>query len=253
MAFIESDDVVEQIAAAASHPALGNPVLPGTLDRGLRAGNLQSAKGSGNLQSILLIVVEEKKPGRGLIGKCFAQLLDDPAACRVRGDVAVQDATPVMADDEKAVEQVESDSGDSKEVHGGDGFTVIVKKRKPTLRRFGFSGCRAHPAGDRTLRYIEAEHDQLAMNAGRTPSGIFHDHLKDQVTDLFGNSLSAAHRFSGLAQHSPVELESGAVPADNGLGHDEQERLFPLRPELASGDPKEFVEQTEFWLGMFAF
>jgi hypothetical protein len=47
MAFIESDDVVEQIAAAVSHPALGNPVLPGTLDRGLRASNLQSAKGSG--------------------------------------------------------------------------------------------------------------------------------------------------------------------------------------------------------------
>ena len=54
MAFIESDDVVEQIAAAASHPALSNPVLPGALDRGLHASNLQSAKGSGNLQSILL-------------------------------------------------------------------------------------------------------------------------------------------------------------------------------------------------------
>ena len=64
MTFIESDDVVEQIAAAASHPALGNPVLPGALDRGLHTSNLQSAKGSGNLQSILLIVVEEKEPGR---------------------------------------------------------------------------------------------------------------------------------------------------------------------------------------------
>jgi hypothetical protein len=111
MAFIESDDVVEPIAAAASHPALGNRVLPGTLDRGLHASNLPSAKGSGNLQSILLIVVEEQEPGRGLVGKCFAQLLDDPTAGRIRGDVEVQDATTVMANDEKAVEQVESDDG----------------------------------------------------------------------------------------------------------------------------------------------
>jgi hypothetical protein len=130
---------------------------------------------------------------------------------------------------------------------------VIVKKRKPTLRRFGFSGCTAHPAGDSTLRYIEAEHEEFAVDARCTPGGIFNDHLKDQVTDFFGNSLPAAHWFSGLAQHSPVELESGAVPAHNGLGHDKEERLFPLRPELPSGDPKEPVEQAELWFGMSAF
>lgn len=252
MAFVESDDVVEQIAATASHPALGNPVLPGTLDRGLHASNLQSANGSRNIQSILLIVVEEQEPGRGLVGKCFAQLLGDPTAGRVRGDVEVQDATPVMANDEKAVEQVESDGGDSKEVHRGNSLAVIVKKRKPTLRRFSISRCTAHPAGDCTLRHIEAEHEEFTMDAGCTPSWVFHDHLKDQGTDLFGNSLPAAHRFSGLAQHSPVESESGAVPADDGLWQDEEERLFPLRPELESGDPKEFVEQTEFWFGVSA-
>jgi hypothetical protein len=48
----------------------------------------------------------------------------------MRGDVEVQDTTPVMADDEKAVEQVESDGGNSKEVHGGNGFAMIVKNSK---------------------------------------------------------------------------------------------------------------------------
>ena len=90
------------------------------------------------------------------------------------------------------------------------------------------------------------------MDARRTPGGIFNDHLKDQVTDFFGNSLPAAHWVSGLAQLGPVPSESLAVPADHGLGHDEEERLFPLRPELESGDPKELVEHTEFWFGMSA-
>ena len=34
MGFIESDDMVEHIAAAASDPALGNAVLPRAVDRG---------------------------------------------------------------------------------------------------------------------------------------------------------------------------------------------------------------------------
>jgi hypothetical protein len=70
------------------------------------------------------------------------------------------------------------------------------------------------------------------------------------TTDFFGNSLPAAHWVSGLAQHGPVQSKSSAVPADHGLWHDDEERLFPLRPESASGGPKEFVEHTEFWFGM---
>jgi hypothetical protein len=56
-----------------------------------------------------------------------------------------------------------------------------------------------------------------------------------------------------MTQHGPVLSESSAVPAGNCLGHDKEERLFALRPELASGDPKKSVEQTEFWFGMSAF
>src|ERR1700722_3812133 len=132
------------------------------------------------------------------------------------GDVEVQDATPVMANDEKAIEQVEGDSGDRKEVHGGDGFAVIVKKRKPTLGRCRISGCTAHPAGDGALRYLEAEHEEFAMDARRTPGGIFNDYSKDQVTDLFGNSLPADLPLH-FEEHGPIQSESGPMPADDGF------------------------------------
>src|ERR1035438_1431996 len=132
------------------------------------------------------------------------------------GDVEVQDAPPVMADDKKAIEQVEGDSGDGKEVHGGNDFAVIVKKRKPTLRRCRISGCTAHPAGDRALRYLETEHKEFAVDARRTPGGIFNNHLKDQVTDLFGNSLPA-HLPSPSAEHGPIQSESSPMPADDGF------------------------------------
>ena len=41
VSLVDSDDVIEKIAAAASHPALGHSVLPRTPDRGSHAGDLQ--------------------------------------------------------------------------------------------------------------------------------------------------------------------------------------------------------------------
>jgi len=63
VSFVESDNVVEQITAAASHPALGHSVLPGTPDRGLHARDLQGAKGSGYFQAVFLVVIEEQESG----------------------------------------------------------------------------------------------------------------------------------------------------------------------------------------------
>ena len=40
MARVQSDDVVEQIAAAAPHPTLGHSILPRTPNRGLHARDL---------------------------------------------------------------------------------------------------------------------------------------------------------------------------------------------------------------------
>jgi hypothetical protein len=37
--------------------------------------------------------------------ECFAQLLDDPRACRMLADSAVQDAPTIVTDEEKTIEQ----------------------------------------------------------------------------------------------------------------------------------------------------
>ena len=72
MALVESDDVVEQISTAASHPALSDSVLPGTLNGGPYTADRHRADRSGDFQSVLRVVIEEEELGSGLIGKCFA-------------------------------------------------------------------------------------------------------------------------------------------------------------------------------------
>jgi hypothetical protein len=62
---------------------------------------------------------------------------------------------------------------------------------------------------------VEAEHQEFAVDARRTPVGIFNDHLKE-VTDLCGNSLPADWPLR-FAEHGPVQSESGPVPADDGF------------------------------------
>jgi len=72
MALVESDDVVEQIAAAASYPALSDSVLPGTSNGGPHTGDRHRADRGGDFQSVLRVVIEEEELRSGLIGKCFA-------------------------------------------------------------------------------------------------------------------------------------------------------------------------------------
>jgi hypothetical protein len=45
MPFIQSDNVVEQLATTTADPALGNAILPGTSKRGLDARDLHESNG----------------------------------------------------------------------------------------------------------------------------------------------------------------------------------------------------------------
>jgi len=73
-------------------------------------------------------------------------------------DIEVQDFSTVVANNKEAVEQVEGEGWYAEEVHGGNGFTVIVQKSQPTLGRLRVSGRPAQPAGDGSLRHIKAQH-----------------------------------------------------------------------------------------------
>jgi hypothetical protein len=59
VSLVPCDDGIEQIPAAAFHPALGHSVLPGPPDRGSHAGDLQAANGSQYFQAVFLIVITE--------------------------------------------------------------------------------------------------------------------------------------------------------------------------------------------------
>src|SRR5712692_521625 len=119
-----------------------------------------------------------------------------------------------------------------------NGSAMIAQKGQPALSGFRTPGRPFHPTRDGGFRDLEAEHQEFTMNARRTPTWILGDHLEDQLTDLFGNSRPTADSFSHLAEHGPIQFESGSVPPNHGFWQDDQKRLLPLRPAASRQHPK---------------
>ena len=84
-----------------------------------------------------------------------------------------------MTDNEEAIEETKGDRRNGEEIHGRDGFAVIAQKSQPPPSRFWIPGRSLHPAGDASLRYIEAQHQKFSMNAGSAPGAIFGYHAED--------------------------------------------------------------------------
>jgi hypothetical protein len=67
MVFIERDDLIQQIATTAAHPALCNFILPRTPDRSANTLDSHRPDRRKDLDSVLAVPVEDKKLGSGLI------------------------------------------------------------------------------------------------------------------------------------------------------------------------------------------
>src|SRR5258708_2714772 len=72
MSLVQRDDVVEQLTAAASHPALSHSVLPRTSNRRSHRRNVHRFDGGGYCESVLRVVIEYQEPGDRLVRKACA-------------------------------------------------------------------------------------------------------------------------------------------------------------------------------------
>jgi len=144
VAFVNCDDVIQEITAATPYPTLCDSILPRTFERGADKIHPQGSNRCGDFLSMLGITIKDDEPRSGSKWKCFSQLLDDPQACWMLCDIEVQDAPTIVTDDEKAIEHAEGDRRNSEEVHRGNRFPVITKKGKPARGRLRISRCPFH-------------------------------------------------------------------------------------------------------------
>jgi hypothetical protein len=234
---VQSDHVIQQVTPAALNPTLRNSILPRTPQRSADTLDLHRSDRGGDLRPILGITIKDDKPRRRPKWKRFSQLLDDPQARRMPGDVEVQDPPPIMADDEEAVEHPESDRWDREEVHRGDGFPVVPQKREPALGWLRVPRRSFHPTGDRSLREIKTEHEEFPVYPRCAPSWILNNHPEDQISNLFRES-SPPCWLSDPGDQTPIETEAYPMPPNHCLWRDDDQSFFPGGPELMRNDPE---------------
>ncbi len=251
MTFVERNHVIQEVAAAASDPALGNAILPGTANRCPDGGELHGFYGGIDLTAELRIMIENQILPPVIVGKRFPQLLRDPTTGWMLGDADVQNTAAIMADDEKAVQQPKGNRRHGEKVHRSDSLAMIPEKCLPALRGFGIARRSVDPARDRALGNIESQLQEFAMNTRRAPSWILSNHAKNQLANIFADSLATQNCVS-LRQELPIQPESCAVPGDHGSGSNDQQTAFPAGPQFSNRDPKQPIKRFQPWVFVLA-
>src|SRR6516225_8736993 len=93
-------------------------------------------------------------------------------------DVAVQNTSAIMADDEEAVEHGEGDRGNREEIHRGNGFPMVTQKSEPTLGWVWISRGSFHPAGNGSFGDAKTEHEKFSVDARSSPARVLGHPMK---------------------------------------------------------------------------
>jgi hypothetical protein len=131
----------------------------------------------------------------------------------------VQDLTPVVADDEEAVENTQRERWDSEEVHRGDGLAMVSEEGQPSLHRIWISRGSPDPSRNAPFRDIETQLEQFAVNAWRSPDWILVNHTRDQGANLFADTLPSSY-LSDSRDPCPIQTKPRSMPVHDGSRSD---------------------------------
>src|SRR5258708_32017732 len=123
MAFVEYDDIIEQISSAISNPAFSYAVLPRASEAAPLWPDAETLHRADDFLIEIRSTVEDQITGCRVVRECFSQLLRDPSTARIPGDVAVNNPAPVMGNHEETVQDTKGQCGHGKDVHRSDHFT----------------------------------------------------------------------------------------------------------------------------------
>src|SRR3984893_8560202 len=225
MHLAQDNDVVHTFTSDRSDQPFGNAILPrqfgnAILPRRGWCGRLvpdahgaQSARDDAAIDPVAIAdeVVRSLVPR-----KCFRYLTCNPFGRRVCRVVDPDQVSAVEPDDDEGIEQVETDSWNNEQVHGGNVRRVVTQEDSPSLA--GWPPSFDHVLGDARLRDLKPELEQFAVDAWRAPKRIFDAHPPDQYAqprvDRRSPSLWARLPTPVAAKADPVPTHERLWPND---------------------------------------
>src|SRR5262249_13191068 len=184
------------------------------------------------------VSIEDQVARCAVFGKGLSQLLHDPTARRMLRGIEVEDFPPAVADHEETVQDAKSCCWNCEEIHRRNPFPMVPQKRQPELGCVSLTAHSSQAPGDRALRNLKAQLQQLSMDSGGSPGGILLRHALDEVTNLRANLWSTT--VPPLGKPTPIEPKSCTMPPDDRLRLHDHQYLGPLGPQ----SPKRQEEQS---------
>jgi hypothetical protein len=120
----------------------------------------------------------------------------------------------------------ERDRGNHEEIGRDQALHVVLQKCAPILRRW--SPVSDQVLGNRGLRQLEFQFQQLSVNPWSAPARIRQAHPMNQIDDFPQHGGSS---FRTATLPLPIQSESLAMPSDDGLGLDDNQYRSPAAPE----------------------
>ena len=241
MAFAEDDHVIEKLSSTGSHPPLGDRVLPGAAVGRAHGIDPKTPDRSHDFRGEDRVAVE-KEEARGAIGReGLPKLLDHPTGAGIRRHIEVDQPSASVIDDEPDVQQLEAHGGDDAEVHRCDGVLVVSEERHPALATARIRRAFREISRDRRQADGEAELRELALDLPRPPA-VLERKAGDQLSHFLRDARPPG---PASGKGSLVEAEALAMPADHGLGLDDDQYFLPARPELVECDPEGAIKGAE--------
>ena len=162
----------------------------------------------------------------------------------------MQNLASLVLDDEKAIQYSECHRRHREEIESSDYLAVIGEKGEPLLPGIPAPNHTTQISGHGSFRQGKAQLLQFRVNLGSAPVGIVLGQASDQIPDFLRDPGSAAAR---TGSPPPVETKASTMPADDGLGFDNQEDIGPARPEAAESHPKQPVASLQWRPRSMAF
>ena len=113
----------------------------------------------------------------------LSKLLSCPLRGGMRCYADMDNASPIVRQHQKYVQDLEPDRRYHEEVHRHHALQMIIEKRTPTLRRW-FSKSH-HALGNGWFGDLDAEFQQLTVNARCAPAWVVATHHSNQIANLF--------------------------------------------------------------------
>src|SRR5258708_8315993 len=182
MHLAQDNDVVQTFTPDRSDQPFDKAILPRRGWCGRLVPDAHGAQSACDDASIDPIPIADEVARCLIPRKRLRYLTCNPFCRRICCDLDPDEVSAVEPDDDEGIEQVETDSWNNEQVHGGNVRRVVPQEGSPSLA--GSPPSFDHVLGDTRLCDLKPELEQFAVDAWRAPKRIFDAHPADQYAQL---------------------------------------------------------------------